>query len=243
MAAGYFYNLTFVQIGLHDLGSRLIGMSERAVATNMAYLALITSVTALAFGALMQRRGWGGRFVLKLRIVFAVVLVQGLLTAIAPQMRSEQAFFAWIVVAAVALGIAVPVTFGMAVDLIPVRDRGYVAAIITSAAYFPAAILSGGWEIERLTAQVLWPTLAGAAFLGVLAFKKFGFVEKLAHQHALPRFGVGRFVRRDESGHTRTRFPRWLRGLLRRTEHFLKVKRLSETGLEQEAAESTAPLR
>lgn len=37
-------------------------------------------------------------------------------------------------------------------------------------------------------------------------------------------------------------FPRWLRGSLRHTEHFLKVKRLSETELEQ-AAESVTPLR
>lgn len=37
-------------------------------------------------------------------------------------------------------------------------------------------------------------------------------------------------------------FPRWLRGRLRHTEHFLKVKRLSETELEQ-AAQSGALLR
>lgn len=36
-------------------------------------------------------------------------------------------------------------------------------------------------------------------------------------------------------------FPRWLRGSLRHTENFLKVKRLSATELEQ-AAESVTPL-
>jgi hypothetical protein len=97
MATGYFYNLTFVQLGLHDLGVRVIGMSERAVATNMAYLALITCAPALAFGSLMQKRGWGRRFVLKLRVAFAVALVQTSLTAAAPFIRGERTFFLWIV--------------------------------------------------------------------------------------------------------------------------------------------------
>jgi MFS family permease len=199
MTGGYFYNLTFVQLGLHDLGVRVIGMSESAVATNMAYLALITCITALAFGASMQRLGWGRRFVLKLRVAFAAVLVQALLTAVALQIDSERAFFAWVVLAAVALGIAVPVTFGLAVDLVPVRDRGYVAAVITSAAYFPAAVLSSDWRVETITAQVLLPTLVGAVILGVLAFKRVGFIEKLSRQHARPEFGTGRFVRRATS--------------------------------------------
>ena len=31
MATGYYYNLTFVQFGLLDLGTRVIGISERRV--------------------------------------------------------------------------------------------------------------------------------------------------------------------------------------------------------------------
>jgi alkylation response protein AidB-like acyl-CoA dehydrogenase len=31
LAAGYYYNLTFVQLGLVDLGMRLVGMSRREV--------------------------------------------------------------------------------------------------------------------------------------------------------------------------------------------------------------------
>lgn len=33
MAAGYYYNITFVQVGLIDLGTRLVGMSGTADST------------------------------------------------------------------------------------------------------------------------------------------------------------------------------------------------------------------
>lgn len=40
MAAGYYYNLTFVQIGLEDFGTRILGLSASSVARDMALLAL-----------------------------------------------------------------------------------------------------------------------------------------------------------------------------------------------------------
>lgn len=39
MAAGYYYNLTFVQLGLKDLGERVLGMDSGQVALYMALLA------------------------------------------------------------------------------------------------------------------------------------------------------------------------------------------------------------
>jgi hypothetical protein len=41
------------------------------------------------------------------------------------------------------------------VDLIPVKDRGYVAAAITAIAYFCAAVFSSAWVIEKSTALML----------------------------------------------------------------------------------------
>lgn len=58
MATGYYYNLTLVQFGLLDLGTRVIGMNEQRVAADMAVLALITSVVAITFGLLMMKTGW-----------------------------------------------------------------------------------------------------------------------------------------------------------------------------------------
>lgn len=76
MAVGYYYNLTFVQFGLLDLGTRLVGMTGEDVAINMTYLALTTTVVAISVGWTMTRRGWSQQFLVKLRLAFAVVVAQ-----------------------------------------------------------------------------------------------------------------------------------------------------------------------
>ena len=200
MSAGYYYNLTFVQFGLLDLGTRLVGMDRQQVAGSMALLALATSLVSVLFGLWMLKRNWSESFYTKLRLAFAVILLQTLLTAIAPFVRSQALFLAWIVVASFALGVAVPVIFGLTVDLVPVRARGYAGALIAAAAYFPAAVLSPNWTIENFAAGLVWLMLAGSIALGVLAWVPLGFVRQLAGQHLHPEYGLGRFVKIDEKG-------------------------------------------
>jgi MFS family permease len=212
MATGYYYNITFVQLGLVDLGARLIGMSDQAVARSMALLALLTCAVALLTGRQMQRRGWGERFVLKLRLAWAVVCVQAVLTAVAPFIRSEVVLLGWLVVCSVALGVGVPATFSMTVDLIPTRDRGYAAALITAGAYFVGAVFAAPWRIERFSAQMVGPLLLGSLLLGVLTFRRWPWIDALAQQHADPAFGQGRFVVRDSAG--RMQIRRSLFGLI-----------------------------
>lgn len=200
MSAGYYYNLTFVQLGLKDLGERVLGMSQGQVALYMALLAVLTCLTSLLVGYLMQRRRWGKNLVIKLRLAFLVVLIQTGLTAAAPRLGSPQAFLGWIVVAAFALGLGVPAMFGMTVDLIPRRDRGYAAAAITALAYFFAAAFSGTWQIESFSTGALWLMVPGTAAIGVLAFSRLPFVHALAQQHRTPGYAWGRFVRRSPDG-------------------------------------------
>ena len=195
MAAGYYYNITFIQLGLVDLGTRVIGMSKAAVAGNMAWLALITCLVALLFGLLMQWRGWGSRFVLRLRLASAVIAGQTLLTALAPGLRTESAFFGWVVATSLALGVGVPVTFSLTLDLIPVRDRGYAAGLITALAYFIAEVFSTTWTVEQFAGQMLLMMVPGALVLGGLAFLPLPWITALAEQHADPAFARGRFVR------------------------------------------------
>lgn len=199
MAVGYYYNVTFVQLGLVDLGVRRIGMTQQAVANHMAYLALITCVLAVVVGGFMRWRGWSARFVIKLRLAWLVVCLQTLLTALAPTITSESAFLAWIIAASVALGIGVPATFAMTVDLIPTADRGYVAAAITALAYFAAAVFSTSWRIEAFTTQFLLIMIPGSISLGVFLFGFRGVINRLAEQHRDPAFGQGRFVRLHQS--------------------------------------------
>lgn len=50
LAAGYYYNPTFVQLGLIDLGTRLVGMSARSVSMVMAVFAVSAFAAADGVG-------------------------------------------------------------------------------------------------------------------------------------------------------------------------------------------------
>ena len=203
MAMGYYYNVTFIQLGLIDLGERRLGLSEPAVAAYMAALALVTCVVALGTGFLLQRRPPLRSLRTRLRLVFAVVVVQTALTAVATLVNSQPLFLLWIVVASCALGVGMPVTFSLTIDLIPVCDRGYVAAIITAVAYFAAAAIPSDWRIEQFQVQLLLPMLGGAITMAALAFGRFPFVDVWAQQNRQPAFAHGRFVRVAADGRTR----------------------------------------
>jgi MFS family permease len=196
MAAGYYYNLTFVQLGLEDFGTRWLGLSEAAVARDMALLAICTCLIALSFGWWMQRRGLGRQFRTKLRISFGVVLAQTLLTAVIPAVHNEVTFILWLVLVSVALGIGVPVMFSLTSDLVPVKQRGLAAALVTALAYFAAETLSDQWMFEFFRVRLLWVLVGGSLGIGVLAFIRHPWLEALARQHQQPEFALGRFVRR-----------------------------------------------
>lgn len=84
LTAGYYYNLTFVQLGLIDLGTSRLGMSGRGVSLVMALLALVALAVAVATGVVMDRRGWSGDLRTRLRVLTVVTAVQLTLTLLAP---------------------------------------------------------------------------------------------------------------------------------------------------------------
>ncbi|MFC7080593.1 hypothetical protein [Halorussus caseinilyticus] len=161
LAAGYYYNVTFVQLGLLDLGTRLVGMSEAQVSAWMAALALLTLAVAVLTGMTMDRRGWSKNLLVKFRLLFGVVALQFLLTLVAPAVRTVPAFGAWILLGSVALGVGIPVTFGMTIDFVAVADRGYVAAAITALAYFAANVYPLEWRVEAFSAVMVAAMLPG----------------------------------------------------------------------------------
>jgi hypothetical protein len=194
-SAGYFYNLTFVQLGLVDLGTRVIGLSDERIARAMALLAGLTLVVALGAGFFMHHRRLSEVFEIKLRLLAIAVVLQTALTAVAPQLRSEAGLLVWVVLASIALGLGVPSLFGLTCDLVPTRHRGLVATVATTAAFLPAAVFSSDWRIERFAAQLLWLMTPSAVALAALAFVPWTVTAQLAGQHHLSRYGPGRFVR------------------------------------------------
>ncbi|WP_114578661.1 MFS transporter [Saliphagus sp. LR7] len=199
MVAGYYYNITFIQLGLIDLGTRLVGMSETAVSAWMAGLALCTLVVAIVTGVTMDRRGWSTDLRTKFRLLLGVVIAQFLLTLVAPLIRTVPVFGSWIVAASISLGVGFPVSFSLAVDLVPVQDRGYVAAAITAIAYFAANAYPLAWSIDVFSRLMVIAMVPGIVALGVLVSGRVAFVEgiltDLDDRHH--EIGPGRFCRPD----------------------------------------------
>jgi MFS family permease len=212
MAAGYYYNLTFVQLGLEDFGTRWLGLSEASVARDMALLALLTCGIALIFGWWMKLQGWGFQFRKKLQVSLGVVVTQTFLTTVLPAVHNEAGFIAWLVLVSVTLGIGVPVMFSLTTDLVPVKQRGVAAALVTALAYTAAEMLSDAWTFEFFRERLLWVLALGSLGMGVLAFIRHPWLDVLAQQHKDPRFGIGRFVRRKKGGVLRP--SRRIRGLI-----------------------------
>ncbi|MFC7096396.1 MFS transporter [Halobaculum marinum] len=200
MVAGYYYNITFVQLGLIDLGTRLVGMSETAVSMWMAALALVTLVVAVVTGVTMDRRGWSTDLRTKLRLLFGVVCLQFALTFVAPMIRTVPAFGAWIVLASIGLGVGFPVSFSLAIDLVPVPDRGYVAAAITAIAYFFANAIPLDWSVDVFSQVMVAAMVPGIVVLAGVSFVRVdsldAILDALGEQHE--RYGTGRFCHSEQ---------------------------------------------
>jgi MFS family permease len=195
LAAGYYYNLTFVQLGLIDLGTRLVGLTGFEVSVWMAALAFVAFLSAIVVGTALDRYGWSTDFDAKLRLLWGVVVVQLVLTLVAPHLRTGAAFGAWVLVCAVSLGTGMPTTFGLTIDLVPVERRGAIAAAATAIAYFLANVYPLQWRIESFSLVMSAAMAPAVVVLGALAFRNVGFLDPLKRRHRDPAFGVGRFCR------------------------------------------------
>jgi MFS family permease len=193
MTAGYYYNLTFVQLGLIDLGTTRLGMTGASVSLVMAMLALVALAASVATGVLMDHRGWSGDLRIRLRLLFVVTAVQLALTVAAPLLAAPTGFVVWVVVCAASIGVGMPVTFSFMADLVPVRDRGFAAAVPAGLAFFIAALYPQEWRIEQFSAVMAAAMAPAVVVLAVLAFRPTRSIEQLAQQQV--GFGPGRFTR------------------------------------------------
>jgi MFS family permease len=195
LAGGYYYNLTFVQLGLIDLGTGAVGLSEFGVSVWMAVLALVAFGVAVVAGVALDRSGASRDLRRKLRVLWVVVTVQFVLTVTAPLLRTEAGFGLWILACAASLGVGMPATFALAVDFVPVEDRWVAAAAATAGAYFLANVYPVRWEIGSFAAAMAVAIAPAVVVLWVLAFRRFDLLASLADNHERPEFGVGRFCR------------------------------------------------
>lgn len=203
MAAGYLYNVTFIQLGLTDLGERVLSLPPNAVAARMAGFAVVTCLVALTVGWWMTRSGRSADFRWKAKAALIALSAQTALTGLVLVVHSPAALNLWLLAASIAMGTAVPITFALTVDFVPVPARGWTAGLITAIAYLSANVLPADWQIEVLAAEMLALMPLGLLLTAGLAFGRHPWLDQWANQHSDPAFGRGRYLASVSS----TRFP------------------------------------
>jgi MFS family permease len=195
LTAGYYYNLTFVQLGLIDLGTRVVGMSEGAVSAAMAGMALGALGAAVSAARIMDARGWTIDLQRKLKLISVVIGVQTGLTIAAPWVASPAHFVAWVGTGSIAIGVGIPATFSLVGDLIAVRHRGGVAAVMAGGAFFAAALYPFEWRLEEFASVMSVAMVPAWLIISILAFRRTWLVDSMIRHR--DRVGPGRFCRPD----------------------------------------------
>ncbi len=200
LTAGYYYNLTFVQLGLIDLGTRVVGMSEGAVSAAMAGMAIGALVSAVLSARTIQARGWSTDLRRKLKIMSAVIGCQTGLTMVAPSVDTPVRFVLWVAVSSAAIGVGIPATFSLVGDLIAVRHRGAAAAVMAGGAFFVAALYPFDWRLEEFAKVMSLAMVPAWLIISTLAFRPMSIVDSMSKRHE--RIGPGRFCRGDSRQRT-----------------------------------------
>lgn len=195
LTAGYYYNLTFVQLGLIDLGTRVVGMSAGAVSAVMAVMALGALGTAMSAALIMDARGWTTDLPTKLKMISVVIGFQTGLTIAAPSISSPTHFVIWVAASSISIGVGIPATFSLVGDLIAVKHRGAVAAVMAGAAFFTAALYPLDWRLEEFAVVMSVAMVPAWIIVSILAFRRTWIVESMSRHR--DRVGPGRFCRDD----------------------------------------------
>ena len=154
----------------------------------MAALALVALAVSVSGGVVMDRRGWSRDLRCRLRLLAAVTAAQLALTISAPVLRTPAGFTLWVLACAATIGIGIPVTFSLMADLIPVRDRGFAAAVPAALSFFVASLYPQQWRVEEFSAVMAAAMGPAVVVLTVLATRPSRLVDQLG----VSRHGRGR---------------------------------------------------
>jgi len=170
LTAAYYYNISFIQLGVTGAGEDRLGLSIELVAVAMGLLAVTTLVTTLVSGYLMDRFGWGNSMQVKFRLLFGVLFLQTGVTYAFGWVSSFPQFLGWVLACSVLLGTAIPFAFSLLLDLVAPGERGYAAGAVAACSFALATLVPFEWAAGNFTLPAVVVLAPVAALLGVLSF-------------------------------------------------------------------------
>jgi hypothetical protein len=170
LTAAYYYNITFVQLGVTGAGEERLGLSMELVAVAMGLLAVATLTTTLVSGYLMDRLGWGRDMQVKFRVLFGVLFLQTGVTYLFGSVSSFPGFLGWVLACSVLLGTAIPFAFSLLLDLVVPAQRGYAAGAVAACAFALAALVPFEWAVGNFTLPAVVVLTPIVVLLGLFSF-------------------------------------------------------------------------
>lgn len=197
LTAAYYYNVTFIQLGVTGAGEERLGLSMELVAVAMGLLAVTTLVTTLVSGYLMDRFRWGRVAAVKFRVLFGVLFLQTVVTYAFGAVTSFPQFLGWVLVCSVLLGTAIPFAFSLLLDLVAPKERGYAAGAVAACAFALATLVPFEWAVGNFALPAVVALTPVVALLGVLSVAPgvLGRVDRPRGDGSGSRVGTGPGVR------------------------------------------------
>jgi MFS family permease len=176
LSAGYYFNITLIQLGLHDFGLNYLELNNSQVANYMGFLSVATAITSLISGYLIYRKRELQEFRKLLWMLLGVLVTQSVLVWSILSIRSISSFYLWILFCSISLGLAIPVTYTLFYKITSRNKRYLSAAIITGVTYFVASTIPIDWSIENFVLQFKYPLVVGVIALGTVQILKISIV-------------------------------------------------------------------
>ncbi|MBD3351109.1 MAG: hypothetical protein GF364_06450 [Candidatus Lokiarchaeota archaeon] len=199
LIGGYIVAFKFIQLGIPDLGERVLNIPKKAVHLNIALMAIITCLSAVVSGVFFDKH----KYTFKRKIQFLIgggIIQGGILVGIF--IMSEPIHFTlWIIAFSAVLGFLFPLTYSLMYFLIPAKHRGYVAGIITGVAYLIGALSPFDWTIEDLSIEAMIVMSPSILLMGLMLLKKDIFSLYEINDENREDY-VGRFTKDKETYHS-----------------------------------------
>ena len=189
LAGAYIYNVKFIQIGIPALGRDILHLAPLELGAIMASLAILTCIIALIWGFRVDALCWSVEK--KVNAVLIIGIFQLFLTVWAPYIISVAALLFWVLLTSLTLGIGIPISLPLFFELVPPRNRGLIAGLISGGAYSIGNLSIVPWTTYDLMLEAVFFMAPG--LLALLIIKLFGLFPTFFYDEPDEQKLIGRF--------------------------------------------------
>lgn len=194
LSFGYYFSITFVQLGIEEYLRAVLHLDGRATAYSMALLAVVTSVVSVSFGYFMYKSRYINTLYSKLVVLNILILQQAILVWSVQSIDTYLFFLLWVLVLSIGLGMGIPLTYSLFSYLAPRNLRGVIAGVATALTYSIAAGIPVIWSMETFVQQLKILLLASSVGFALFLWIRPSLIQIWEKQSKEISFSQGKFL-------------------------------------------------